>query len=795
MKLEMRMTTRPTSLNRIDLRRRGSFMVLLTLAFYCNLLSRGGESIIGDDTTGHSALNARDSRSASKTLYLNIIWHQHQPMYLDPGTDQLKGPWVRTHGTKDYYDMAATVAKYPAIHVTVNLTSSLMVQLDEYYVKRLGPCVDLHENRVDSRKYFATSRGKTDPWIDLALKPTAQFTKEDVNVLLTNVWNAFSISDVVIARFPEYRALREKFRNEGPGALSEQDRREIKFWFYLANFDPDFLRGKVDLITGGAVDLRDLVEKQGDSSFKLNKTISEDDCNRIVAETYKVLAAVIPTHKKLMYHPTTHQGQVEVITTPFYHPILPLIYDTDLAKLCQPNDSMPPRFHFPEDADAQVAMAVEFYKRQFGVNPTGMWPAEGAVAHDVTAVFASHGIQWIATDEKNLARSTAENHEKFFPYSLSGKGARAPVAIVFRDTELSDKIGFVYQNYKGEDAADDFIKSILQYVPEADEPDRLLTVILDGENAWEWYRLDNDGKEFQNALYRKLSALYDGKLVTTTTVTEFVNGNPSRGIAAHPVESMKKITWLWPGSWINANYDTWIGEVEENLAWIYLLTARNDLGQSGLKQPDPAAAQPRKDSPSWFAFKAWESMYAAEGSDWFWWYGDDQTAPGGDKPFDIAFLNYIDNVYRFARLAGSNMPHREFPPIILDTEDSKKVAQGTMAQSRNDLVNVKFQVNCAGVSISKSLYIVGNQELLGAWIPNKIKMYNDGTHGDITANDSIWTLELRLPAGAEIEYKYTNSGTEGNWVPGEEFSITNRKLKISSSPGTRQIVLDRFGKI
>jgi alpha-amylase/alpha-mannosidase (GH57 family) len=769
-----------------------AFLVVYSIG---SLESMPKHRAVADDSSSQSVRDTTANKRVNKTLYLNIIWHQHQPMYLDPATDQLKGPWVRTHGTKDYYDMAATVAKYPAIHVTVNLTSSLMVQLDEYYVKRLRPFIDLRKNRVDAKKYFEVFRGKTDPWIDLALKSTTQFTKDDLNFLLTNVWNAFSVSDVLILRFPEYRALREKFRKEGVEGLSEQDRREIKFWFYLANFDPDFLAGKVELLTGGTIDLGDIIGKQDDGMYRLKKRISEDDCNRIVAETYKVLAAVIPTHKKLMYHTSTHQGQVEVITTPFYHPILPLIFDSDLAKVCQPNDSMPPRFHYPEDADAQVSMAVEFYKKQFGVMPTGMWPAEGAVAHDVTAIFAAHGIQWIATDEKNLARSKAESHEKYYPYSVATQGAKVPVAVVFRDTELSDKIGFVYQNYKGEDAADDFIKSILQYLPAADEPDRLLTVILDGENAWEWYRLDNDGKEFQNALYRKLSALFDAKLVTTTTVTEFVNGNPSRGVPAHPVEGLKKISWLWPGSWINANYDTWLGEREENLAWSYLLTARNDLGRSGLKQPDPKAVPPAKGSRSWFAHKSWESMYAAEGSDWFWWFGDDQLAPGGDKPYDIAFRNYLENIYRFARLAGGTMPQREFQPIIVDGGDSKEGVQGTMARSRNDLVNVVFQVNCSDISIQKSVYIVGNQEVLGNWIPNKIKMYNDGTHGDLKADDSTWTLEVWLPAGALVEYKYTNSGTEGNWIPGEEFSITNRKLTVSSSPNTRQVVTDRFGKM
>ena len=142
--------------------------------------------------------------SGAKTLYLNIIWHQHQPLYLDPGSDQLQGPWVRTHGTKDYYDMVSLVQQYPTVHFTVNLTSSLMVQLEEYYVERLKPSVNLRKNRVDAKKYFSSVGGKTDPWIDLALKPTSEFNARDLRYLLTNVWNALSVSEVIIARFPEY---------------------------------------------------------------------------------------------------------------------------------------------------------------------------------------------------------------------------------------------------------------------------------------------------------------------------------------------------------------------------------------------------------------------------------------------------------------------------------------------------------------------------------------------------------------------------------------------------------------
>jgi alpha-amylase/alpha-mannosidase (GH57 family) len=770
---------------------------LLILCFGVAALSRPAAVAYQHGKNEHPAKGTMsgDQLNSGKTLYLNIIWHQHQPLYLDPGSDQLQGPWVRTHGTKDYYDMVSVVQRYPKIHFTVNLTSSLMVQLEEYYVQRLKPAVDVRKSRVDARRYFVKYAGKTDPWIDLALKPTREFTARDLEYLLTNIWNAFSVSEVIIGRFPEYRVLREKFRQGGSKVLSEQELREIKFWFYLANFDPDFLEERIKLATGAIIDLTDLVEKLPDRTYHLKKTVTEDDCNRMVAETYKVLAAIIPIHRKLLYRASSGKGQVEVITTPFYHPILPLIYDSDLAKLCQPNDPMPERFHFPQDAEAQVAKAVEYYRKLFGVRPTGMWPAEGAVSHDVAPIFARHGIKWIATDEKILARSKGPNTAKYFPYALSGNGVNDPVAIVFRDTELSDKIGFVYQSYEGAAAANDFVQNILRYAPGPDDPDRLLTVILDGENAWEWYRLDNDGKEFQNALYRKLSELFDARTVVTTTVTEYITGNPARGIAPHPVKLMEKLEWLWPGSWINANYDTWIGDDEENRAWGYLLSARTDLERSGLKAPDPKAPERRKGTRAWYAVKAWESLYAAEGSDWFWWYGTEQTAPGGDKPFDMAFITYLNNVYRFARLAKAKMPKREFLPIVTENAPQKGVTQGAMAQSREDLVTVVFQVDCRDMYVRKSVFIAGNDMLLGGWVPNRVRMFDDGTHGDQVVNDSIWSLEVQLPAGVEIEYKYTNSGAEGSWSPGEEFPGLNRRIRVSAEPGKRQIINDRFGKI
>ena len=744
------------------------------------------------EATGAWASSPAESKRTAKTLYLNIIWHQHQPLYLDPAKDELQGPWVRTHGTKDYYDMVSILDAYPDIHFTVNLTASLLVQIEEFYVKRLGPYVDLKKNCIDAARYLARYRGKLDPWIDLALTPTGRFKTRELGVLLTNTWNAFSISDVMIDRFPEYKALRSKFRNGGVEGLSEQERREIKFWFYLANFDPEFLEREVRLVTGTTMDLADMIERLRDGTYKLKKRISEGDCNRIVAETYKVLAAIVPLHRKMMYDPAKRSGQIEVTTTPFYHPILPLIYDSDQAKQCQPQDPMPARFHFPQDAAAQVGMSVAYYRKLFKTAPKGMWPAEGSVSHDVAGVFSRHGIRWIATDERILGKSTSARHEKYYPYALSGEALREPVVLVFRDTELSDKIGFTYQGMKGVEAADDFIQSIMKFAPAEGESDRLLTVILDGENAWEWYRYDNDGREFRNQLYRRLSELQQSGKIRTTTVSEYMNGNPARSVPPHPARTMEPLEWLWPGSWINGNYDTWIGEPEENQAWEYLRIARQDLEDSGLKSPDMTAPVPRKGTRGWYARKAWESMYAAEGSDWFWWYGSDQSSGGSDRPFDAAFITYLENVYKFARGANVRMPLRTFEPIIQTSSDPNAASGGTMARSN---VLVRFEVDCRGRDVPTAIYIAGSVPELGTWIPNKIRMFDNGANGDQVAGDGIWTVEVRLPSGSEVDYKYTNSGTEGNWNPGEEFAVKNRKLRVQVDRQKIQEVKDRFGEM
>jgi len=731
-----------------------------------------------------------DDYEVNGRIYLNIIWHQHQPLYLDPIKDQLRGPWVRAHATKDYYDMAATIGKYPEIHCTINLTSVLLFQLQEYYVNRLKKYVDVQNNTVNAEKYFLEMAGKTDPWIDMALKPTDEFNEDDDAYLYKNAWNSFGISDVMIERFPEYKKLKEKANN-----YTIQEKREIKFWHYLAWFDPDFLRGPVKLPDNLICDLSDLIEEK-DGKFYLRHRIKEEDCNRIIAEVYKVCSSVIQIHKRLMYNTETQDGQIEVITTPYYHPILPLIYNTDIAKICQPGTQLPSVFSYPEDAYMQVSRSVEYYKNIFGIKPYGMWPAEGSVSEDIIRVMLENGIRWIATGDGVLYKSTPKNMPSYYPYKVDSDSLLGDnkdennIAIVFRNTELSDKIGFKYQRKSGEDAADDFIRSVIKFA--SPDEDRLLTVILDGENAWEWYRIDIDGKEFLNSLYKKLTRLQrQGKIITVTT-SEYLMGNKKRNIPAHPIETLREIEPLWPGSWINANFDTWIGEPEENTAWEYLKIVREDLEKSKIEQPDNYLKIPnRDDSLKYFAYKAWDEMYAAEGSDWFWWYGADQGAPGGDEPFDNAFITHLRSVYNYMEKCGWN---GDVPVLSKIIKGENVKGGGVMAESAKN-IEVIFTCDARKQNVKESIYIVGDRPELANWTPNKVKMYDDGTNGDEVANDGIWTITLTIPVNTMVQYKYTNSGKIGVWSPGEEFPQLNRQVFIKDDGTGKMYIRDVFGEI
>jgi alpha-amylase/alpha-mannosidase (GH57 family) len=536
-------------------------------------------------------------------IYLSIIWHQHQPVYFkDPDSGVYAKPWVRVHATKDYVDMAAILEQYPAIHATFNLTPSLIRQI-----------IDLEAGTKDLY------------WVNAEI-PADQLTEDEKQFLLERF---FDTNRRVIARFPRYQELLS-LRDESPdpsSVFTTQDYLDLQVLFNLAWTDPDWLEQQPlsDLFSKG----RDFVEADKETLF--------DEHLRLIGE-------VIPVHRRLQ-----DAGQIEVTMTPFAHPILPLLVNTDLAKVALPDVELGGvQFTYGADAVDQVQLGVALYEEHFGRLPRGMWPAEGAVAQDIVSMVSQAGIQWMASDEGVLANSlgfpsfTRDSREVvttpdqlYRPYYVQGRRG-APVAIVFRDRMISDMVGFIYSGQPGAVAAADFINrihSIREALLETDSAGPfLVSVILDGENAWEFY--ENDGKEFLHSLYQGLS---EDPFIKTVTPSEFLAIAPEQ----------PRIENLWAGSWINADYSTWIGEDEENRAWDYLSRARDMLQRyiNGSRQTSPESLDEAK-----------TFMYIAEGSDWFWWYGDDQDS-GDDEAFDHQFRETLKQVYRAVG---------EEPPVFLD---------------------------------------------------------------------------------------------------------------------------------
>jgi len=539
---------------------------------------------------------------AAQPLYIAIIWHHHQPVYFqDPQTGVYAKPWVRVHAAKDYVDMAAILQGYPNVHVTFNLTPSLIRQLD-----------DLAAGARDTY------------WLATEI-PADQLSDDDRAFIRDRF---FDINPKIIARFARYQQIADDRANSA--SWDAKTWRDLQVLFNLGWTDPDWLAQEP---------LKALVDKGRD--------FSEADKAVVLAEHQRLIEQVIPIHKQLQ-----EAGQIQVTMTPYAHPILPLLIDTSLARVALPKVDLPNRFSYPRDAVAQVERGIELYYQHFDANPQGMWPAEGSVSQEMVGIVGRAGLLWMASDEEVLAKSlgmagfTRDSNETvreadilYRPYYVQDLRS-PPVAVVFRDHVISDKVGFTYSGMPGEQAAADLmqrlhhIKDTLE-ASEAEGP-HLVSVILDGENAWEHY--DNDGKAFLHTLYQLLSD--DPELKTVT---------PSEFLAIAPEQP--SIENLWAGSWISHDFNTWIGEEEENTAWNYLGATRAVLQdyQQGKRQASEEALT-----------AAYDAMMIAEGSDWFWWYGADQDS-GSDGDFDQQFRDTLKQVYL---LLGEDAPDFLDVPVI-----------------------------------------------------------------------------------------------------------------------------------
>ena len=557
----------------------------------------------------------------TKPLHLAIVWHQHQPRYFkDPDTGEYLEPWVRIHGIKDYYDMAAMLKAYPEMKFTINLTPVLLMQLEEI---------------VESYDAYREAGGTgpipgCDRWVRLTLTPPAELTHEEKAFILRNFFRM--PRETMIDAHERYAELASMKLGDSDSeidrtikAMSEGDWRDLQMWFNLAEFDPDFRSGSVTLPDGQAVTVKHLIKKHRD--------YTEADKAEIIETQMKVLRNIIPIHKELMA-----TGRLEVTTSPYYHPILPLLCDTDVAREASPAVTLPEsRFAYPEDAMAQMELAVDYYSDIFDDLPRGVWPSEGAVSEAIVPIMAELDIKYMAADEgvlaKTLGKGTLNFDEKYRMYNVEKDGRR--VAVIFRDHKLSDDIGFRYSKMDGVEAANDMINMLhrIHRATQAFEGHFVVPIILDGENAWEHFK--NDGKTFFNSLYYQIS---EAAWLEPVTVSGYMERFPPE----------RTLPVLAPGSWIAANFDTWIGESEENTAWDYLAEARKAVDEARGSVSDGAIRA------------ALDEIYAAEGSDWFWWYGLDQNI-GHDEVFDEAFRGTLARAYEHI---GHEAPGYLAIPII-----------------------------------------------------------------------------------------------------------------------------------
>jgi alpha-amylase/alpha-mannosidase (GH57 family) len=532
----------------------------------------------------------------------------HQPFYRDPLKDEYILPWTYLHGVKDYFDMAAIVDEVPGARAVFNFVPSLLEQLEEYAA---GSAVDpflIH--------------GKMSP----------ETMGDEQRLFVINNFFAANLKRLIEPN----RRYHELYRlaGEEPGQAGEQQLRQFR--------DQDILDLQVCFFlawTGEAArrrypELQFLVEK--------GRGYTPDDKRLLFDCHLRILRSIIPLYRRLH-----DEGKVELSVTPYFHPILPLLCDIRSAAVAMPKAHLPTcSFRHPEDARSQILAGIACFTRVFGFPPAGTWPSEGSVSDQALAAVADAGLSWAASDEGVLSASLGGlgigREALYHPYLFTG-GER-DVALFFRDHTLSDLIGFTYTQWEEQRAIADFIgrvKSIAATVHGAG----VVPVILDGENAWEYY--PDNGYPFLKGLYGALSSTHGIRLATCS---EVLAGGVSR-----------KLQHVHPGSWINANYGIWIGHPEENRAWDLLARAREAAirGNGRVAELLAGGVTDLAALGDDVAARICRALFAAEGSDWFWWYGDDHFSPHSDQ-FDLLFRRHLLCIYR---LLGGEVPAELYEPI------------------------------------------------------------------------------------------------------------------------------------
>ncbi len=528
---------------------------------------------------------------------LAFLWHMHQPDYRHPDSGEFLLPWVLLHATKDYTDMAAHLERHPGIRCTVNFVPVLLDQIEDYAAQ------------------FASSQWR-DPLLRIAAAPDdAVPTAADRAWLLDVAFRCHA--PTMLEPFAHYRRLRDLLtfvRNQDGHSLdylSATYYADLAVWYLLA-WSGESLR------RGGRV-IPQLMAKGGNFSAAERRAL--------LAELGEAVGGLIPRYRAL-----ADSGQIELSCTPAKHPLAPLMLDFAVAREALPDCPLPAAPEYPGGRSRiteHLTDARASHERRFGRPAEGLWPAEGALSAEFLKQVAEAGFRWTASSHGVLRHSAGDAARTTTPW-LPPEGTPGDILLFFRDERLSDLIGFEYAKWHGRDAAQDFmaeIDAISQH-----EPDALIPVFLDGENAWEYYPYN--AWYFFTDLYE---ALEQAPNIRTVTLAE---------AAAARREHSPRLPRLTAGSWVYGTLSTWIGHPNKNRAWELLcdLKLAADWALNSGRFAAAVCAQIR------------HRLAVCESSDWFWWLGDDNPAESV-VTFDRLFRHNLRSLYHLLELP---------PPVALD---------------------------------------------------------------------------------------------------------------------------------
>ena len=529
--------------------------------------------------------------SVGKKLSIAFYWHMHQPVYqINPDEDYLM-PWIRLHGVQDYLDMLLIMDNFKKLKLNFNLVPALLDSLIDYGEK------DFHD--IHSR---------------LTVTDISELTNDDKEFILNNFFDV-NYSSMIFPHEKYNNLYQKRFSEEKANinSFSPQEYSDIMAWFNLVWLNPSYKEQFPEI--------KKLIKKGGNYSLEDRVTIIE--IHR------KIIRLIIPTYKKFL-----EKGRIELTTSPYYHPILPILLD---IKSCQKHLLMPDSslvdLNMKEDAKFQIKAALDRMEQIFGKRPTGFWPPELCTSPEELELLKELGIQWAISDEVILSKSIKFNFVRDFkgyledPYylmkSYEYKTKNSKLKMIFRNSIIPNLISYEYSNHDPKIAAADLydrIKVTQNKLQTSPDNNHLLTIAMDGENYWENY--SQDGSSFLKEIY---SMIENDETLETVLISDYLANEKHH----------KELKNIHSGSRINKNFQLWLGDPVKNLAWTYLKQVREDFNSMIKVSPEHKNIK-----------AAYKELLIAQGSDWFWWYGEPNDS-GQDHVFDYLFREHLKNVYKF----------------------------------------------------------------------------------------------------------------------------------------------------